>query len=77
MVIYWLQPEKKGRLRSSFSAYDLERNDLNLIKTIETLGEKANTEFSKLKIVEIPSGCEWSVDDFDGNEWINISLKIS
>lgn len=45
-----------------------ERNDLNLIKVIEELGEEVNTQYSKLKIVEIPDDVEWEIDDYDGME---------
>jgi hypothetical protein len=30
----------------------------------------ANGSFSRLKIVEIPDGVEWTIQEFDGNEWV-------
>ena len=46
------------------------RSDPNLVKVVETLGERADTKFSSLKIVEIPDGIEWHIQEYDGNEWV-------
>lgn len=48
-----------------------ERNDPDLIAAIETLGAEANGFCSRLKIVEIPDGVEWEIDDYDGLESIH------
>jgi hypothetical protein len=52
-------------------AYDILRNDKNLVQVVEKLGKKANGHFSNLKVVEIPDGTEWEIDDYDGQETIN------
>ncbi len=49
---------------------DIPRNDQDLINIVEFLGSDANTNFSKLKIVEIPDDVEWVIMDYDGMEWI-------
>ncbi|GAA5417952.1 hypothetical protein Pryu01_03030 [Paraliobacillus ryukyuensis] len=49
---------------------EIERNDEDLVKVIEELGEKANTRVSSLKIVEIPDDVEYVIEDYDGVEWI-------
>ena len=54
----------------TFHEDGLSRDDPNLIKVIETLGEKANGRFSQLKIVEIPDNVEWTIDEYDGAEWV-------
>lgn len=54
-----------------FSAYDIERDDPILIEVIEELGEKAEGDCAKLKIVEIPDDVEWFVEEYDGKEWIS------
>ena len=46
----------------------IERNDPQLIKVVESLGEAANGEHAELKIVEIPDGVEWTIEEYDGNE---------
>lgn len=55
---------------SSWWGWKLERIDKDLISVIEELGEEANDEYSKLKIVEIPDGVQWEIDDYDGWETI-------
>lgn len=47
------------------------RDDERLLKVIETLGEKADTAYSNLQIVEIPDDVQdWYIDEYDGNESI-------
>jgi len=52
------------------SVYDIPRDDPMLVKVVETLGEKANGDFSELKIVEIPDDVRWEVKEYDGSEWV-------
>ncbi|MED4883131.1 hypothetical protein [Bacillus smithii] len=53
------------------SSGDIKRNDPDLIAVVEELGEEANTEYSMLKIVEIPDDVEWIIeDDGSGHEWV-------
>lgn len=46
------------------------RTNPMLIDVVETLGEKANGDFAKLKIIEIPDDVKWQIEDYDGVEWI-------
>lgn len=46
------------------------RDDKDLIFIIENLGEKANGIFAKIKIVEIPDDIEYTIEEYDGREWI-------
>lgn len=46
------------------------RTDPELIKCIETLGERANGSFADLKIVEIPDDVNWDISDDDGIEHV-------
>lgn len=46
------------------------RDNPLLVKVVETLGEEANTEYSSLKVVEIPDGVDYYIDDYDGMETI-------
>ena len=52
---------------------DIERDDQILIEIVEELGEKANGRCAKLKIVEIPDGVSWEIDEYDGLESIHES----
>ena len=47
---------------------DNNRADERLVRVVETLGEKANGPFAKLKIVDVPDGSRWEIEDYDGME---------
>ena len=49
--------------------YTIKRDDPLLIECVETLGEAAETRFSKLRVIEIPDGIKWQVGEYDGTEW--------
>lgn len=51
-------------------AWNIPRNDYNLISVIEELGHKSWGKFSELKIVEIPDDVEWEIAEYDGVEWV-------
>jgi hypothetical protein len=46
------------------------RHDPLLIECIETLGDKANGRCAELKIIEIPDGVDYTIDEYDGMEHI-------
>ena len=46
------------------------RTDPLLIRVIEELGDMANGRCAKLKVVEIPDGTDYIIDEYDGNEHI-------
>lgn len=41
-----------------------------LIRVVEELKGEANGEHAKLKIVTVPSGVEWTVEEYDGHEHV-------
>ena len=47
-----------------------DRSDPDLVKVVEELGVKANGQCAELKVVEIPDGIEWEVEEYDGMERI-------
>lgn len=49
---------------------DVPRDDPYLVQIVRELGMAANGNHANLKIVEIPGGVEWLVQDYDGAEWI-------
>jgi hypothetical protein len=49
---------------------DYERNDSDLVKCIEEIGEAANGKCAEIKIVEIPDGIEFTIEEYDGLEHI-------
>lgn len=64
-----------GLSKKSFWDHEINRTDPNLIKVVETLGEKANGDCAKLYIEDIPSGTLYKIDEYDGIE--NIIYKES
>ena len=56
--------------------YDIQRHNPNLIKAIEQLGENESSgECAELKIVEIPNGKEYTIDEYDGMETIHEKVE--
>jgi len=53
-----------------FFENDIPRDDESLVKVVETLGAKANGNYSSLKVIEIPDGVNWFVEEYDGREWV-------
>lgn len=71
----WTMEERKesNRLHNEAKIYDrdIDRDDPYLVQTVEDLGEKANGKFAELRVVEIPDGVEWQIEEYDGNEWVS------
>src|ERR1700690_1726237 len=70
-----LSIEQRGIENEKYSQHslygrDIERTDLDLIRVVEELGDKANGKFANLSVVEIPDGIEWEIDEYDGNETV-------
>lgn len=59
-------PDEKFVLNSR----DIDRQDPLLVKVVEEMGEKANGGCADLRIVEIPDGVKFVVEEYDGNEHI-------
>jgi hypothetical protein len=47
-----------------------DRSDSDLVAVVEEMGKLANSEYSELKVVEIPDGVEWHISEYDGLEHI-------
>ena len=52
--------------------YDREipRDDPLLIALVEEMGKDANGNYSDLQIIDIPEGVAWTIEEYDGNEWV-------
>lgn len=51
--------------------YDIPRDDARLVACVEFLGSAvASGEFAKLKVVEVPAGVSWHIEEYDGWEHI-------
>ena len=49
---------------------NIPRDDAYLVKVVRDLGMSANGGHANLKVVEIPAGVEWIVQEYDGLEWV-------
>ena len=65
-----LYAAKKGIKLEGFYDWEISRNDPVLVEVVEHLGEAANDWGTDLKVVEIPEGVDWYVEDYDGVEHI-------
>jgi len=54
----------------SFYEHDIKRDDPVLVETVKRLGDKSWGYCSELKIVEIPDGVKWQIEEYDGIEWV-------
>ncbi len=46
------------------------RADPILVRVVEQMGNNASGSFSLLKVVEIPDDVKWTIEDYDGVEWV-------
>jgi hypothetical protein len=49
---------------------EISRDDPVVVDIVRELGEKANGRFANLKIVEVPYGVDWQIEEYDGLEWV-------
>lgn len=54
----------------SFSYHNMVRTDLVLIEVVEELGDNANGQYAKLKVVNIPDNVAYEIHEYDGLEHI-------
>ena len=50
------------------SRWEINRADPALVQAVEELDDEANTRFSDLRIIDIPAGTKYRIDEYDGNE---------
>ena len=56
--------------------YETSRADSALIRTVEELGEESWGRNSQLKIVEVPDGVDWEIEEYDGIERVVEAHRI-
>jgi len=69
--IEFLKIEAKYQKEPTFYGYYYDRDDKDLINAVDDLGKEASGEWASLKVVEIPDGVQWEIDDYDGLESIH------
>lgn len=64
-------PEEKQKFNNMYLSYhSLERNDPVLIDIVEEWGERAWGRHAELEVVEIPDDVDFTIEEYDGKEWI-------
>lgn len=48
----------------------LSRDDARLVEVVSSLREAANGRYAFLKVIKIPDGVKWTIEDYDGKEHI-------
>jgi hypothetical protein len=67
---------KPGTKDDLYLQWEMERDDPVLVQLVEELGEKADGRYAQLKIVEIPDGIEWVLQEYDGRESIHEKHRV-
>jgi hypothetical protein len=64
-----------GKWHGYFDSDANDRTDPLLVLAVETIGKDANEGYSSLKVVEIPDGIAWEIDEYDGSESVHESHR--
>jgi hypothetical protein len=71
---YSLSSKAYEYLGIEWGKYGLEfandRSNPQLVKCVLALGHEASGYLSDLKVVEVPDGVEWEIEEYDGNEHV-------
>ncbi len=51
--------------------HDIARDDPILVDIVREMGDDANGGFANLRVVKIPGDVEWTIDEYDGLEWVS------
>ena len=49
---------------------DIARDDPVLVELVESMGSTADGKYARLKVVEIPDDVDWTIQEYDGMEWV-------
>lgn len=64
------EAHNKKYARVALDRPDEKRDDPLLLQVVEELGKKASGIFAELKVVEIPDGVQWEIEEYDGLETV-------
>lgn len=55
--------------------YKIARHDPILVSVVEELGDEANDKYSDLALIDIPEGYDYTIDDYDGLEHVELVVN--
>lgn len=53
-----------------FLRHDGNRADADLVRVVEELGRASWGKHAFLEVVEIPDDVDWTIEEYDGQEWV-------
>lgn len=56
---------------AQFYDREIPRDDPFLVQMVEHLGKEVSGKYSELRIVEVPDDVEWTIEEYDGKEWVS------
>lgn len=59
-----------ARKNADVDEYAIPRDDKDLVAVVREMGPAARGSFAALKIVEVPDGVAWHIDEYDGSEHV-------
>jgi hypothetical protein len=62
--------ERKGISVFDVYVYEINRDDVDLVYVVETLQRHANSDYARLRVVEIPADVVWVIKEYDGMEHV-------
>lgn len=65
-----LYKERKGITDPNWFYWEIARNDEVLVELVEQMGSTVNSNYSDLGVVDIPDDVKWTVEEYDGREWV-------
>src|SRR5690606_1347865 len=54
--------------------FEIERDDPALVQVVEEMGVAANGTCASLKVITLPDGVDWEIQDYDGFETLTQPL---
>lgn len=64
------QAFNKAEGEACINTSGIPRDDTDLVALVEELGARAHGRSAELKVVEIPDDVEWTIEEYDGCEWV-------
>jgi hypothetical protein len=61
---------RSGIASDDFAMYEVARDDAALVAIVEEMGEASWGDHARLKVVSIPEGVKWQIEEYDGAEHI-------